>query len=180
MRPPDNPPGNEKDREEVDFLSGLDLTGTVDTALAEIRDSFKARFESRTFCVYQHHHEGSPFYVGMAQEKRDRRPLRVTSMRNHNRQWREVVRRKGTPQVSILKGELTLGEAKTEEAWLIAEYRRAGIPLVNIRGGGEIVNFLTAWKISQSLKLHVACQRIRRHTEAAARRFLVTQGELSL
>jgi hypothetical protein len=46
MRPPDNPPGNEKDREELGFLSGLDLTGTVDTALVEIRDSFKARFES--------------------------------------------------------------------------------------------------------------------------------------
>jgi hypothetical protein len=180
MRPPDNPPGNEKDREELGFLSGLDLTGTVDTALVEIRDSFKARFESSTFCVYQHHHEESPFYVGMAQEKRDRRPLRVTSMRNHNRQWREVVRRKGIPKVSILKGELTLEEAKAEEARLIDEYRREGVPLVNIRGGGEIVNYLSAWKISQSLKLHFACQRIRRHTEATARRFAGIQQEFAL
>jgi len=51
MRPPDDPFGKEKDREELGFLAGLDLTGTMDTALVQIRDSYNTRFESRAFAV---------------------------------------------------------------------------------------------------------------------------------
>ncbi len=180
MRPQfqDRPPENEKAGEELSFLPGLDLKGTLDKALAEIRDSYKRRFDERRFCVYEHRLDGEPFYVGMGQE--GDRAFRTTSHRNHNRLWRAKVGANGRPEVVILKDRLTLEEARREEQWVIKDYQEQGLQLVNIRRGGEIPSYLTAWKISRTLRLHSACQKVKRMTEAASMHFKAIQGEFAL
>ena len=182
MRPhfPYSPPDKERDRQEGELLTGLDLSGTQDEKLLRDIASYKERFDSSRFCVYEHRIKSSftPFYVGMGQE--GDRAFRTTSHRNHNRQWCKIVARHGRPEVVIIKAGLTRQEAEREEQRLIEQYRKQSVNLVNIHRGGEIPTYRTAWKISRSLRLHAACQQVKRITEATLTRFAGIQQEFAL
>ena len=180
MRPhyPDSPPEKERDREELSFLPDLDLSGTQDENLLREIESYESKFSERKFCVYEHRLQGKTIYLGMGRE--GDRAFRTTSFRNHNRFWRSLVGSHGRPETVILHSSLTLWEARAEEQRLISDYRKNGNKLVNIRGGGEIPSFKTAWKISRTLRLHAACQRVKRMTEAASLKFTAFQQEFPL